>query len=115
MCIVQTKSDDGHVTEHSTQEGVEQAIWKEIHGNRFFLAEQAPICQGRLRGEFGYLAESISAKKVLDNTYEYHPEFDQSTKELLQECARLRQIVPENSGTNKNQWDAVATALEDCQ
>ena len=105
--IVQTKSDDGHVTEHSTQDGVEQAIWKEIHGNRFFLAEQAPICQGRLRGEFGYLAESISAKKVLDNTYEFRQEFDQSTKELLQECARFRQIVPENSVNtriNGMQW-----------
>jgi len=64
--IVQTKSDDGHVTEHSTQDGVKQAIWNEIHGNRFFLAKQATICQGRSCSEFGYLAKSISAKKVLD-------------------------------------------------
>ena len=35
---------------------VEEAIWKEIHKKRFFLAEEAPICQGNLRGDFGYSA-----------------------------------------------------------
>ena len=104
---VQTKSDHGQVTEHSTQAGVEKAIWDEIHGKRFFLAEQAPICQGRLRGDFGYLAVTPTATKVLNGTYVYPAGFDQSTKDLLQECARIRLQVPANSvdtRINTSQW-----------
>ena len=80
---VQTSTDDGQVTDHNTQTEVESAIWNEIHGKRFYLAEQAPICQGRLRGEFGYMAFSPTAKKVLEGTYNYPPDFDAVTKDLL--------------------------------
>jgi hypothetical protein len=49
---VQLQDDEGGVTEFTMQEEVEGVIWSEIHGKRFYLAEQAPICQGGLRGEF---------------------------------------------------------------
>ena len=42
--ILQTKTDDDQITDHETQDNVEGAIWNEIHGTRFYLAEQAPIC-----------------------------------------------------------------------
>ena len=48
--MVQTVTEDGQVTDHSTKESVETAIWEEIHGRRFYPAEHAPICQGLLRG-----------------------------------------------------------------
>ena len=54
MRIVQNSLDDGGVIEYDTQRSVENGIWDGIHGKRFYLAEQAPIWQGRLRGEFGY-------------------------------------------------------------
>ena len=37
------------------------------------------------------------AKSVLDGTYDFPPDFDQSTRELVEECAHIRQTVPPNS------------------
>ena len=48
------------------QQEVENAIWSEIHGKRFYLAEQTPICQGRLQGEFGYMANTAAAESILE-------------------------------------------------
>ena len=61
------------VMEHDNQRSVENAnaIWNGIHDKQFYLAEQAPICQGGLRGEFNYLTKTPAAKEVLDGTYEY--------------------------------------------
>ena len=37
---MQTVQADGQIIDHSTQDEVENAIWSEIHGNQFYLAEQ---------------------------------------------------------------------------
>lgn len=42
--MVQVKQADGSVLEASGQKEVQDAIWNEIHGKRFHLAEQALIC-----------------------------------------------------------------------
>ena len=60
---VQIQRDQGAIDEATTQQTVHEAIWDEIHRKRFYLAEQAPICQGSLRGEFWYTACSSKAKK----------------------------------------------------
>jgi hypothetical protein len=39
---------DDQYTEYTTQESVHKAIWSNIHYKRFYLAEEAPICQGQL-------------------------------------------------------------------
>ncbi|KAL7524818.1 hypothetical protein ACHAXR_000726, partial [Thalassiosira sp. AJA248-18] len=104
---VQTVDEDGAVTDHTTQATVQEAIWNEIHGQRFFLAEQAPICQGQLRGEFGYMAFSPTARSILDGSYQFPPHFDQATRDLLLECASIRQTVPANSvdtDISREQW-----------
>ena len=64
---------------------------------RFFLAEEAPICQGKLRGDFGYCAISPTAKAVLDGTYDYPDDFHEATRELCEECARIMLTVPSRS------------------
>ena len=84
--VVSEVSDDGVVTEHEGQDEVQNAMWLNIHDKRLIATKQKPVCQGRLRGEFGYQAASKSAKEVLDGTYEYAIDFDPSTKELMQEC-----------------------------
>ena len=61
---VQIEQDWGEIDEATTQQTVNGAIWDEIHRKWFYLAEQAPICQGSLRGDFGYTAFSPTAKKV---------------------------------------------------
>ena len=86
---------------------MQTAIWDEIHGRRFYLAEQAPICQGTLREDFGYMAATEVAKSVLEGTYEYPADFDPATRELIEECARIRQKIPPNSVSPEitgNQW-----------
>jgi len=55
---VQVENAAGIVTEYSGQQEVQEAIFSEIHQKRFFLAEQAPICNGWMRGAFGYTATS---------------------------------------------------------
>jgi hypothetical protein len=95
--IVQVQDEDGGITEHNTQETVEQAIWNEIHGKRFYLAEQAPICQGRLRGQFGYMANTAAAEEVLAGVYEPEEDEHQGTLDLLEEIGRIRAVVPKDS------------------
>ena len=52
---VQVEDDEGNVEVLSTQQEVHDAIWSNVHRRRFFLAEEAPICNGALREVFGYM------------------------------------------------------------
>ncbi len=56
-----TEQEDGTVIEHSSQEDLQNAIWTNIHRKRFYLAEEAPLCSGPLRGQFGYNAITPTA------------------------------------------------------
>ncbi len=51
-----------------TEEAVQEAIFNEVHRKKYNLAEEAPICQGVLRNQFGYTATSPTAQSVLDGT-----------------------------------------------
>jgi hypothetical protein len=94
---VQVEGPNGTVTEYNTEETVNTAIWTEIHKKRFHLAEEAPVCHGQLRQDLGYNAVSETARTILDGTYVYPASFDQATKELCEECALIRQIIPKDS------------------
>ena len=87
----------GVTREHEGQRQVEEVIFSNIQDKRFYAAEHAPICNGSLRGEFGYLANTAAGDKVLDGSYVYAGGFHPATKEILEECARIRNKVPENS------------------
>ena len=92
--VVSEKTDDGNIVEYEGQKKVEEAIWSKIHNERFYVVEKAPICQDMLRGEFVYQADMPAACWVLDRTYNYTEGFDPPTKELLDECAQVRIIIP---------------------
>jgi hypothetical protein len=81
------------------KEDLHEAIWENIHCERFYLAEEAPMCSGPLRGIFGYNSVTPIAKAILEGTYQYPPDFDEATKEILQEWALIRIRVPNNSIT----------------
>lgn len=66
---VQVEGPSDTILEYTTQESMNKAIFKNIHNKRFHLAEAAPICNGRLRGEFGYNAISHTAQSILDETF----------------------------------------------
>jgi hypothetical protein len=95
--LVENEDQERTLTENTTQESVQQAIFDNIHRKRFFLAEAVPICTGKLRGQFGYNAVTRTAKAILDGTYVYPEDFDQATKEICLECARIRCMIPKDS------------------
>ena len=95
--IVTEELGGGAIREHNDQAQMEEAIYSNIHDQRFYSAEHAPICKGRLRGEFGCLANTLAGDEILDGIYDYSADFHPATKELLEECARIRAQVPENS------------------
>ncbi len=104
---VQVAQANGLVQEYSGQEDLQKAIWSNIHEKRFHLAESAPLCSGTLRGTFEYNAICQTSCKILEGTYIYPPDFDQATKEILQECAAIRLQIPKslvNSMITKEDW-----------
>ena len=77
---VQASTEDSGIVDFTGQDRVENAIWDRIHKKRFHIAEQAPICQGQLRGDFGYLPNTPDTSQVLAVTYNYPPGCDLETQ-----------------------------------
>jgi hypothetical protein len=105
---VQVEKENGEMEEFSEKSSLHRAIWDNIHRKQFVLAEDAPLCQGRLRGRFGYCSISITARAILNGTYKYLDDFDQATKEILQECTQIRLIIPKDSVSTTitpKQWE----------
>ena len=76
---------------------MENSVWDKIRKKIFHLSEQVPICQGQLQGDFGYLANTPDNIQVLAELYNYPPECDPETQELLQECEIICCIVPKDA------------------
>ncbi len=68
-----------------------------MHRKQYNLTKEAPICQGGLQGQFGYTLTLPTAKTVLDGTYDFPPDMDEATRELFDEIAQVRTIVPSDS------------------
>ncbi len=58
---VQVKDGAGGVLDFDTKEAVQEAIFNKVHRKQYNLAEEAPICQGAIRGQFGYTTTSPTA------------------------------------------------------
>jgi hypothetical protein len=104
---VQVAQADGLVQEYTGQEDLQKAIRSNIHEKRFHLAESTPLCSGTLRGTFGYNAICQTSHEILEGSYIYPPDFNQATKEILQECAAIRLQMPKslvNSMITKDDW-----------
>jgi hypothetical protein len=105
---VQVGQGDGNVQEYTEKEQLQEAIWNNIHRKRFYLAKELLLCSGQLQGSFRYNAVSPTAKMILDSTFEFPPNFDEATKEILQESARIQITVPKNSvetRISKEDWE----------
>ena len=96
---VQVEQEEDTAEEISGKEDLQEVIWENIHHKQFYLAEEAPICSGQLRGIFGYNSISPTANAILEGTYTYPPDFDEATQEILKECALIRIHIPQNSVT----------------
>ncbi len=95
--LVESPDQEGILMEHDTAESVQDAIFRNIHQKRFYLAENAPICSGVLQGQFGYNAVTRTAQQILQGTYNFPSDFDQATREICEECTRIRAIIPRDS------------------
>jgi hypothetical protein len=93
---VQVEDSAGGVIDYNTEETVHQAIFNKVHRKRHNLVEEAPICQGRLRGKFGYVSMLPTAQTVLGGTYDFPPDMDEATRELFEEIAQIHTIIPLN-------------------
>jgi hypothetical protein len=96
-CKVQVERGNGTMDEFTSQKDLHNAIWDNIHRKRCILAEDTPLCSGTLRGKFGYNVVSPTAASIMLGTYDYPPDFDDATREILQECARIRLMIPKDS------------------
>ena len=83
--------------ERTTQETVEQGIFSEVHNKRYMLAGEAPICNGDLFQDFGYLANTPASHAVLDGTYKMPTDSDPATADLFTEIAAIRTLIPKDS------------------
>jgi hypothetical protein len=94
---IQVKAQGGAILERTTQGMVKQTIFTKIHEKRYTLAGKAPICNGELFNQFGYMANTPASKAVLDGTYEAPANLDMATNELFTEIAAICRLVPANS------------------
>jgi hypothetical protein len=85
----EVEDGNGKILDFDTQEGVQNAIFNEMHRKGYNLAEEAPICKGSLRGQFRYMLTLPMAWSVLDGSYDFPPDIDEATKELFEECAKI--------------------------
>ncbi len=94
---MQVDDGAGGVLEFDTEEAVQEAIFNKVHRKHYNLVEEALICQGALRGQFGYTATSPTARSALDRTYKFLSEMDAATRELFEEIAHIWGMVPSDS------------------
>jgi hypothetical protein len=92
--MVQVEEQSGLVSESTTKDAVEDAIFTEVHDKQYMLAKEAPICSGKLFDDFGYVANTPASRVVLDGTYQAPTNSDSATKELFAEIAAIRQTIP---------------------
>ena len=96
MAKVQVMGEEGETIELTTQEEVQEAIWNEVHQSRYHLAEEAPICQGALRGQFGYNADMLAARQILNRSYTFGQDFHMGTRKVLEAAADFREKIPQD-------------------
>ncbi len=96
---VQVEVQPGILSESSTKDTVEDAIFRKVHDKRHTQAKEAPICNGKLFGNFGYMANTPASKAILDGTYQPPPNSDQAMAELFDEIVAIRRILPKDSAS----------------
>jgi hypothetical protein len=82
--------------ERTTQDTVEQTIFSEIHDKRYTQAGKAPICNGALFHDFGYLANTPASRAVLNGTYKVPADSNEATTKFFAEIAAIHAIIPKD-------------------
>jgi hypothetical protein len=93
--------------ERTTQDTVEQTIFSETYDKQYTQVGKAPICDGALFHNLGYLPNTPALKAVLELTYKMPPNSDKATAELFAKIAAIHAIIPKDLVSitiTPNQW-----------
>jgi hypothetical protein len=60
--------ENGEVVEYRDKEEIEQVV-REMTQDKFTLASSSPLCNGLLREELGYIADTEVARQILGGTF----------------------------------------------
>jgi hypothetical protein len=95
--VVQVEQEDGAIREHTGREEVHTAIWSNIHRKHFYLADQAPICAGRMQEEFRYNANTVVVEQVLKGEHLPEQSINAAMPEPYKTIVKIRKEVQENT------------------
>jgi hypothetical protein len=104
---IQVECQGGAIMERTTEDTVEQTIFSEIHNKQYTQVGKAPICNGALIHNLGYLANTPASKAVLEGTYKTPPNSNKATAKLFAKIAAICAIIPKDSVSitiTPNQW-----------
>ncbi len=94
---IQVEGQSSAIMQCTMQDTGEQSIFSKVHGKRYTLAGETPICNGALFQDFGYTANTPASRAVLNGTYVVPANSDSATKDLFTKIAAIRKLIPENS------------------
>jgi hypothetical protein len=104
---VQVDQGNGMVQEYAEKEQLQEAIWNNIHRSASTLQRRRQCTWDRYKGPSDTTRSPQLQKMILEGTFKYPPDFDEATKEILQECARIGLLVPKDmvgTGITKEDW-----------
>ena len=83
----------------------DRAQWRrESFREYMIICSICPVCQGTMRGEFGYQANTLAGRQVLSGNYKFTEGFHEATRELMEECARVRTMINARSVNTNMKW-----------
>lgn len=86
---IRVKTDgDGPDAFFDSREEVEANAARKLT-SRFKLARDAPICEGPLFDDIGYLGDTATTRSILEGTYDFPPTMDHHTRLLLEEAHKV--------------------------
>ncbi len=98
---------DGTVREYSGQDNIQGLSGPTSMRNSSNWPNWLPCVQAHSGGPLGYNTICQTSHKILEGTYVYPPDFNQATKEILQECAAIHLQIPKslvNTMIMKEDW-----------
>jgi hypothetical protein len=113
---IQVEDKGGGIMERTTKDTVENTIFSKIHEKRYTMAGEAPICNGDLFDQFGYMANTPASRDVLNGKYVAPDNADTATMELFTEIAAIRKQIPSNSVSiviSPEQWKQYWKAMNE--
>lgn len=90
------REENGEIVEYTEKEEVEQVV-REMTQHRFTMADSSPFCNGLLGEQLGYLADTETARRILEGTFEAPSDTPDSIILVLEEIAKIAKQIGEGA------------------